>query len=576
MIARLRHVLAGATALALALAACRNAGTDIPLEALTVPARVQPLDVEHAGPNVMAAASGPARFARQLYDDFDAGYARELLEFIDGYYRAPANDGYEAVLERVEADLRAAGFGSEEGLELSFLERPLEHFVWGERERRLAVPAWTPVSASVTLVPTRGAPRVLHQFDERHETDRTMLPVNSPAGSAEGSVALDLESVKPGQVLVIRSMPRPSVLRRAVEDGAVAVVSANLESYNVDPTDAARHQDAVQYARVTFGTPIPVCMISPRSYAAIEAAAADDPDLRLRVESAVRFDERPLRTLVAVVRGSDRSSQAFAIASHVQEPGANDNATGVAGLAESARSLARLLRDGKIERPSRSLVFLWGDEFRQTLAWLEATDLQPVGGLSSDMTGASFVETGAICLLERMPDPGALRALAPDEHTPWGQAEVDPTSIRPNGIAVVARCALADVGLLEAGWKTSEHPYEGGSDHDIFISHGLPTALIWHFTDFTYHTSLDRLPMVDVDEMRRTAAVILSTALSVADPKPADLDRYLQSLDMERDVRVEAAEAAEDQALAQQWRDWCDGARHWFRVECLRIPESEQ
>lgn len=575
MTVRLRHFLTGATALALALAACRSAGTDIPLEALSVPARVQPLEVQHRGPTVMAAGSGPARFARQLYDDFDAGSARGLLAFIDGFYRAPANDGYEAVLDRVAADLRAAGFGSEPGLELFFLERPLEHFVWGEREHRLTVPAWTPVSGSVTLVSSGGERRVLHHFDEQHDADRTMLPVNSPAGAAEGSVALDLESVEPGQVLVIRSVPRPSVLRRAVEEGAVAVVSANLESYNVDPTDAARHQDAVQYARVTFGTPIPICMISPRSYAAIEAAAAEDPDLRLRVESAVRFDERPLRTLVAVVRGADRAEEAFAIASHVQEPGANDNATGVAGLAESARSLARLLRDGKLERPSRSLVFLWGDEFRQSLAWLETTDMHPVGGLSSDMTGASFAQTGAICLLERMPDPGALRALAPDEHTPWGQPEVDATSIRPNGIAVVARCALADVGLLEAGWQTGEHPYEGGSDHDIFLSHGLPTALFWHFTDFTYHTSLDRLEMVDVEELRRTAAVILATALSVADPKPADLDRYLHSLDMERDVRVGAAEAAEDPALAQQWRDWCDGARHWFRVECLRIPQSE-
>src|SRR5688572_17923892 len=330
MTASLRHFLAGAAALALPLAACRNAGTDIPLGALEVPARVQPLEVEHAGPAVMAAGSGPARFVRQLYDDFDAGYARELLGFVDRFYRAPGNDGYEAVLERVAADLRAAGYGSEQGLELYFLERPLEHFVWGDREHRLTVPAWTPVSGCVTLLPTGGEPKVLHRFDAQDDADRTMLPVNTPAGSAEGSVALDLESVQRGQVLVIRSMPRPSVLRRAVADGAVAVLSANLESYNVDPTDAERHKDAIQYTRLTFGTPIPVCMISPRAYAEIEAAAAEDRELRLRVESAVRFDERPLRTLVAVVRGSDRSGEAFAIASHVQEPGANDNATGVA------------------------------------------------------------------------------------------------------------------------------------------------------------------------------------------------------------------------------------------------------
>ena len=38
-----------------------------------------------------------------------------------------------------------------------------------------------------------------------------------------------------------------------------------------------------------------------------------------------------LRTLVAAVVGSERPEEAIAIASHVQEPGAGDNASGIAG-----------------------------------------------------------------------------------------------------------------------------------------------------------------------------------------------------------------------------------------------------
>src|SRR5688572_27064867 len=191
------------------------------------------------------------------------------------------------------------------------------------------------------------------------------------------------------------------------------------------------------------------------------------------------------------------------------------------------------------------------------------------------MTGASREETGAICLLERMPDPAAIEPLPPDEHTPWGKTEVAADSLKPNGLAVIARCALADVGTIEAGWQTGEHPYEGGSDHDILIARGLPTALFWHFTDFSYHTSLDRLALVDVGEIRRTAAAILATALCVADPRPADLDRYLRTLNKEQTLRVAAAEEAGNAELAQRWRDWCEGARHWLRIECLRIPASE-
>jgi len=199
-----------------------------------------------------------------------------------------------------------------------------------------------------------------------------------------------------------------------------------------------------------------------------------------------------------------------------------------------------------------------------------------VGGLSSDMTGASRDETGAICLLERMPDPAAIEPLPPDEHTPWGMREVDPDSLTPNGLAVIARCALADVGVIEAGWQTGEHPYEGGSDHDIFIARGLPTALFWHFTDFTYHTSLDRTEYVDPGEIRRTGTALMSTAMALADPVPADLQRYLLSLNEELNVRVEAARLVEDEDLVRMWKDWSFGARQWLRVECLRIPPSEE
>jgi hypothetical protein len=260
--------------------------------------------------------------------------------------------------------------------------------------------------------------------------------------------------------------------------------------------------------------------------------------------------------------------------SHIQELGANDNASGVAGLLEGARSLAELLEAEKLPWPQRSLVFIWGDEFRQTSTWLEHTSLTPVAGISSDMTGQSK-ETGAIALLERMPDPGALYTLPPDAHTPWGAGEVDSENLKPAGLAVIARCAMIDVGLIEGGnWDCADHPWEGGSDHDIFNDAGVPAVLFWHFTDFTYHTSLDRMGFLDPTEMRRTGVAILATALAVADPEPADLDRYLKSLAIEEEVRVAAAEEVEDEKLVALWRLWCRGARNWLRKECLGIDED--
>ena len=517
----------------------------------------------HRGPSVEPSDDGPARYVAKLNAGFDPESAMRIVRFADRYYRAPANDGYELVLEKLAELLRESGFGGEDArLKLEFLE--------GTQD----CPAWNPKRASLELVHPGGESKMLHAFEDASQPDRVLLPINAPACDIEGRVAMHLEDLEEGMILVTE-VPTHQVLQRAMNRGAAAVVSASLQAFNTDPSGRDRHRDAIQYR--IFRTPpgLPVAQISPRAFGTIEAAWLRNPGrVSLRFKAQVDFIERPLRTLVATIVGASRPDEAVAMSSHVQEPGASDNASGVAGLCESARTLARLLQNGTIAWPDRSLVFLWGDEFRQTQDWLDRTSMRPVIGISSDMTGQS-AETGAIALLERGPDPGALRPLAPDEHTPWGAGEVEAEELRPNGLAIIARCAMIDVGSgEEQGWPCADHPWEGGSDHDIYIARGIPAILFWHFTDFTYHTSLDRLDFVDPHEMRRTAVALLSTAMAVADPEPGDLERYLGSLQREEDLRVEAALQAEDEDLAQSWRDWCRGAREWLRNECLGIDEK--
>jgi hypothetical protein len=540
--------------------------------ALTEP-EVVLLGTQHRGPKVARGNAGTARFAEALYAAFDKERAMGIVRFLDGHYRAPANDGYEASLGHVEEQLRSAGYGSQEGFELGVIETPLTG-IGPQAQQRLPAQAWTPLSGRLTLRRAGEKETVLHEFSAPGDVERVMLPIHAPSADVEGPIALSLEDLEPGEILATEAPPSLGLLMRAQSAGAAAVLSANLEPYNVDPSGKKRHFDALQFCIVPVGTSIPVAMISPRSLEAIRASRVADSGALIALRAEVRFDERPLRTLFARVVGADRPAEVVVIGSHVQEPGACDNASGVAGLCEGAIGLAELIRGGRIERPSRSLVFLWGDEFRQTECWLDQTELRPVAGLSSDMTGESAA-TGAIALLERMPDPGAVQTLPPDEHTLWGKTEVDPAALTPNGLAVIARSALVDVAEEAGGWVTADHPYEGGSDHDVFIERGIPAALFWHFTDFTYHTSMDRLEFVDPEEMRRTGSALMTTALALADPRPGDLERYLDSLDHELDLRVSAAEGAGDAALAKLWREWCHGARQWLRSECLRIPPGE-
>ena len=512
------------------------------------------LNARHHGPEVAQGTSGPARFIGPFLEGFQSELALADATFIDGWYRAPGGEGYEATLERMAARLHEAGFESGEAFELTFLESEMAH------------PSWTPRSACLTLR-VEGKAQALHAFSKPEDRDRTMLPINAPNADILGRPVFGLEDVQQGTILVTKARINASLIRRATKRGALGVLSSALHSFTFDPTGNRRHEDAIMFASVPAGTALPVAYISPRSHRLIENASTLAFGTTVSLTADTSLGDRRLRTLVASIRGRSRPNEAVVIASHAQEPGAGDNASGVAGVVESACTLARLFESGALPWPQRTLVFVIGDEIQQSEIFLERTHRKVVAGISADMLSQS-PDTGAIALLERMQDPGALTPLAPDAHTPWGAGPVEEEDLRPNGLALIARTALVDVGKAVGGWATSENPWEGGSDHDVFLRREIPAVLFWHFTDFTYHTSLDRLGVFDTEELRRTCTAIFATALAIADAQPGDLERYLATNELERSLRLRAAEDAGEREVASKWEWWCDGAATWLGELC--------
>jgi aminopeptidase YwaD len=548
----------------LGLAACGSPSTQTLRDWSHRVERLPPagLSAKHGGPGVAPGGTGTARFARPVYQAFRADRAMETAAYADGFYREPGNEGFEAVIDRVRAGLEEAGFGTEERLRLEVFETPMKS------------PAWTPRRGRIALLVAGEPERTLHEFNRPEDRDRTMLPRNAPSARVEGPLALRIEEAGPGSVLVTEEPLSADLLRRARDQGAAAVLSASLAPFNVDPTGKGRHLDAIQYSSVGTDCPLPVAKISPRSLAAVRDAAGRRRAIRIAFEAEVEVTERPLRTLVATVVGTGAQGEAVVLPAHVQEPGACDNASGVATMLEDARVLAGLLQAGDLEPPARSIAFVWGQEMEQSRVWLAKSGRTAIAAVAADMTGESKEKTGAVALLERMPDPGAVEALPPDQHTPWGAEPVAAGSLAPDGLAIVARCAMIDVGALAKNWITREHPYEGGSDHAVFLGRGVPAVLFWHFTDFAYHTSLDRLEHVDAEEMHRTGSAILATALALADARPTDLQRYLESLKIEQDLRLSACATAGRSDAGEQWKNWFKGARLRLADLCLGRPRE--
>ena len=89
---------------------------------------------------------------------------------------------------------------------------------------------------------------------------------------------------------------------------------------------------------------------------------------------------------------------------------------------------------------------------------------------------------------------------------------------------------------------------------------------MWHFTDYTYHTNLDRMVMIDGTELRRTCVAIVGAGLALADAKPSDLERHLATNEAERDFRIAAAEVAGKPEAVHAWTEWCDGVEVWLEA----------
>lgn len=564
-----------ATLAIVALVSCRSSGPPIPEDYVDRSPRLG----GHVGPAVDPAGTGTGRFAGPLLEAFDVERAMEVAQFADGLYRAPASDGYEATIERLLADLYGAGFGSNEGFELDV------------ESRGMAQPAWTPVSAKLIVQAKQAVrearkekrnPNLIEQtligFDEPTAVERAMLPIGTPSCDVSGRAVFALEDIEPGTIFVTDQRIR-SVEQDAAQRGAAAIVSSFLLPYCVDPTGRDQHYDAIFQDTLRPGSTLPSFYVSPRTAQNMRIATEANAEFRMVAE--VDQEVRELRTIFATVRGSKFPDECVYVLAHADGAGANDNASGVGAVLQLALSIKRLVDSGEIERPRRSIRFVFGQESSAGSVALDLEDDTPIAAIVADMIGASYEATGAVCLLERGWDPGALITLPPDSHTPWGAGAVVEEDIVPNGLAIVLRSALVDVGLAtrvkgKAPWSTREHPWEGGADHDAFLARGYAAALVWHFTDFTYQTSLDRMANVDPAELRRTTAAIGAAALAVADASPLDLERHLDTLNLERRVRLEAVtEAGAGVGLEELWKDWFDGARFWLKALTAGEPLPE-
>ncbi len=494
--------------------------------------------------------------------------ALEILAFMDGGFRLPGNSAFDASIARLEEVLVAAGYVAEQD---AGSDAPLTYRV---ERRAMDSPAWEPLEGTLTLVgPEGGALLDL-------STNLNMLAINSystPPGGVEAELVYagdggpeQFEDIDVRGKIVFGETSVRRLFREAVQNrGALGVLSYSMPSY----TRPELNQTSIQFGSIPLDADRQSWGLR-LSFAARErlkqALEVGPTRVRVHVETQI-FDAGEL-TLVADVHGRTHPDERFVLSAHVQEPGANDNASGVVAQAEVARVVAELVTNGDFV-PDRTISMVWGDEISSTRRYIEDDPERAAGirwGMSLDMVGEDTDKTGGTFLIEKMPDPSAIWTRGEDEHTEWwgeGRRGLSVDDLTPHYLNdfMLGRC-LDQAAVTD--WIVGTNPYEGGSDHVPFLRADIPGLLLWHFTDQFYHTDGDRIDKVSA---RSLANVGVTTAVSVMALTTADgemarfivnevetaaVDRLTAEFELSRAAIAAGEDRTEQTLILTTWMDW--------------------
>jgi aminopeptidase YwaD len=519
-----------------------------------------------------AAQGGPAEAQFALVRPrFDASHAMETVTYLDRFVRWPGNAGFDSSIMHVAAKLAAAGYVEQSAA------KPGDRLTYRIERYPMSRPAWEPVNATVAIVGAAsagGATMPVLAF----ATNRNMLATNSfstPEGgvsaelvwvAAVTAAALDSAHMK-GKIVLADGRLNQLFTLAVQQRGAIGVMSYSMPKY----TQPERYRNSIQFTSVPYDSAARGWAM-PISFAAREqlnTALASGP-VTLHVMTTSRFTAPATElAIVAEIRGSAKPDERWVWSAHVQEPGANDNASGVGTLQEMARVAAELVKSGK-EDPKRTLTFLWGQEITETARYIQQDSVRAKGirwGMSLDMVGEDTRKTGGTFLIEKMPDPSAIWTRGEDHHTEWGGSVLKEDRMTPHYFNdyVLQRCLDQAKGT---GWVVKTNPFEGGSDHTPFLTAKKPGLLLWHFTDVFYHTDGDRKEMVSADEMKNSgiAALVSGLTMAAADGATAraivtEVERAaLARIETERklsaDTLARGGSAAYESHILEVWGAW--------------------
>ncbi|MFD2532065.1 M28 family peptidase [Gracilimonas halophila] len=506
-------------------------------------------------------APGVQPYFEMVDSEFNADQAYRTVAYVEQYFRVVGNEGFNNSIHYVEGLLQEQGFIEEseatsgDRLTYRIERRPLER------------PTWEPVSGSLSL----GSGESLLEF----ETNRNLIAINSYStdGNEEYEVVYagegrDLhfdESVE-GKVVFAETSVNYLFSEAVLKRGAAGVLAYRMPSY----TQPEKNQTSIQFSRVALDDDKKSWGVL-LSYAAKEQLkqALEQGNNRINIDLETKIYPSEELTIVAELKGSKYPEDRYVFSAHIQEPGANDNASGVGALAEVAAVSARLLKKGDID-PHRTITYLFGDEIVSTNRFIIEDEERAETikwGMSLDMVGQDTDKTGGTFLIEKMPDPAAIWTRGEEKHSEWGGRPLNKEDMTPHYFNDFILNRFKEQGKAK-DWVVKVNPYEGGSDHVPFLRNDIPGLLLWHFTDQFYHTDNDRIDKVSKSTLKNVGTGALISALVLTGEEEfasslvldeittAAIERLQVEFELSKTELQNGGDLVLETDIMETWADW--------------------
>ncbi|MEP6618305.1 MAG: M28 family peptidase [bacterium] len=387
-------------------------------------------------------------------------------------------------------------------------------------------------TASTTPQPTQGelwmtTPKNVKLFDI-HDIALALASTN-----ANGDISGDLVDVGAGRAqdfegrdvkgkFALSSGTTSQVYAQAMQRGAIGVLGISAIGYQ----RAVDFPNQIVWSTVNAQPGTVAWSVTPEVQHNLQALLVRGEKITIRSITKSVMVPNKQEYVHAEIPGDGSTTQEVGISGHLYEgfikQGANDDNSGCALILEIGRAYMKLIAEGKLPKPKRTINFQFVPEIAGTNAYLAAHPEKQkamIGTLNFDMEAIRVAASRSFWVLQRTPDtfPSYLNDIAQSMMEYIADISRERVRFRRSLSGYAPTQPVESPRGSKDAFYIKVDKHYGSSDHVTYMQHGIPAVMFITWPDMWYHSSEDTPDKQDPTQYKRAAAVGLGGLAVIAD-----------------------------------------------------------